>query len=118
MNLLILSLIDRYVSTCGLTSPLRYIRQLKVVPWLIGLTVIISVLISLYSPLLYDVMPGLWCVPTNPLLNGMLYIVIHGLMTPFVMLIFVFLTYRNVKKSRQRVVNTLFSFVKNIYLIH
>jgi hypothetical protein len=31
MNLLILSLIDRYVSTCGLTSPLRYIRQLKVV---------------------------------------------------------------------------------------
>jgi sulfite exporter TauE/SafE len=69
---------------------------------------------SLYSPLLYDVMPGLWCITTNPLLNGMLYIVIHGLMTPSVMLIFVWLTYRNVKKSRQRVVNRLFSFLPKI----
>ena len=111
MNLLILSLIDRYVCTCGLTSPLRHIRQLKAVPWSIGMTIIISGLMSLYSPLLYDVMPGFGCVNTQPLLNLILYVVIHGFLTPFLMLIFLWLTYRNIKKSRQRVVNRLFSFL-------
>ncbi|CAF3590589.1 unnamed protein product, partial [Rotaria sp. Silwood2] len=48
MNLLILSLIDLYVCTCRLTSPMR---QLKMVPWLIGFIVIISGLMSLYAPL-------------------------------------------------------------------
>jgi hypothetical protein len=115
MDLLILSLIDRYAGTCSLTSPIRHMRQLKAVPWLVGITVIVSGLISLYSPLLYDVMPGFGCVPTNPLLDGILYSGIHGLLTPFVMLLFVWLTYRNVKQSRERVVTTLFCFLKNTY---
>ena len=103
MNLLILSLIDRYACTCSLTSPMRHLRPLKMVPRLIGV-------MSLYSPLLYDIIPGYGCSPTDPFLNGMLYIIIHGLMTPLVMLIFVWLTYRNIEKSRQRVVNILLLF--------
>jgi hypothetical protein len=105
MNLLILSLIDRYACTCSLTSPMRKMHQLKVVPYLILITIIISGVMSLYSPLLYDVKPGFGCVVTNPLLNGILYIVIHGFLTPFVMFIFVWLTYRNVQQSKQRVVS-------------
>jgi hypothetical protein len=105
MNLLILSLIDRYACTCSLTSPMRKMHQLKVVPYLILITIIISGVMSLYSPIFYDVKPGFGCVVTNPLLNGILYIVIHGFLTPFVMFIFVWLTYRNVQQSKQRVVS-------------
>jgi hypothetical protein len=105
MNLLILSLIDRYACTCSLTSPMRKMHQLKVVPYLILITVIISSVMSLYSPIFYDVKPGFGCVVTNPIADATLYIIIHGLSTPLVMFIFVWLTYRNVKQSKQRVVS-------------
>jgi hypothetical protein len=107
MNLLTLSLIDRYVCTCSLTSSIRYIRQLKVVPWMIVITILISGVISFYSPMFYDTKPGIGCICTNPLLNGILYIVIHGFITPFVMLMFVLLTYRNIQKSHRRAVDIL-----------
>ena len=105
MNLLILSLIDRYSCTCPLASPIRKIRQLKYLPYLMLLTMAISSVMSLYSPLLYDYTPVHGCSPTDFLLNGLLYVVIHGLLTPLLMFIFVWLTYRNVHQSRQRVVS-------------
>jgi hypothetical protein len=111
MNLLILSLIDRYACACSLTSPIRHIRRLKMAPWLITITVIASGVESLYSFPLYDVAPTFGCVPTQPLLNGVLYIVFHGLITPLVMLVFMILTYRKVKQSRQRVVNIMTGFL-------
>ena len=106
MNLLILTSIDRFACTCALTSPIQRIRQLKMTPYLIGLTIIISGLMSLYSPILYDATDDLGCYCTAPLLNSMLYISIHGLIAPCVMLLFVILIYRNVQKSRQRVVRS------------
>jgi uncharacterized membrane protein len=77
------------------------------VPWMIVITVVISGIISFYAPLYYDVTPGLGCICTDPFLNGILYITIHGFITPFVMLVFVLLTYENVRKSRRRAVNIL-----------
>jgi hypothetical protein len=54
MDLLILSDIDRYAGAFSLISPIRRIRQLKMVPYLIGLTIIVSDLVSLHSFFLYD----------------------------------------------------------------
>lgn len=106
MDLLILSLIDRYACTFGLTSPMCRLLHLKMVPWLIGITVIISCIVSLYSPTLNDIVPYFGCDSTDPILNGVLYILIHGIMTPVIMLVLVLLTYRKFKQSRQRVVST------------
>ena len=104
MNLLILSLIDRYSCTCPRTSPIQKIRELKYVPYLIIVTIGISSVMSLYSPLLYHYVPSVGCIPTNFILNGLLYVIIHGLLTPLLMLIFVWLTRRNVRHSRERAV--------------
>jgi len=106
MNLLTLSLIDRYACTCSLISSIRYIRQLKMVPWLIIITIIISGVTSFYAPVFHDIVPGFGCTSTDPFKNGVLYIVIHGFLTPIVMLVFVLLAYRNVKESRRRTVET------------
>ncbi|CAF1540578.1 unnamed protein product, partial [Rotaria sordida] len=102
INFLALSLIDRFACTCSLTSSIRHIRRLKMVPWIIVITIIISGVSSLYSFIDYDVVPNLGCICTNRLFNAVSYIIIHGFTTPFVMLIFVLLTYRNVKLSRHR----------------
>jgi hypothetical protein len=112
INLLTLSLIDRYACTCSLTSSIRHIRRLEMVPWTIIIIVIFSGVISLYSPMYYDVAPGFGCICTDPFLNGILYIIIHGFTAPSVMLVFVILTYRNVKKSRRRAVD-IFLLSKN-----
>ncbi|CAF3450487.1 unnamed protein product [Rotaria sp. Silwood1] len=97
-----LSLIDRFACTCSLTSSIRHIRHLKMVPWMIIITITISGITSLYAPIHYDIVPNLGCVCTNRVFNAILYIVSHGVMTPFAMLIFVLLTYRNVQLSRHR----------------
>lgn len=105
INFLILSLIDRYSCTCSLTSSIRRIRQLEMLPFTIFITIIISGVMSLYSPLYYDVVPNAGCVCIDKFWNGILYITFHGFITPLVMLVFVLLTYRNVKQSRYRAVN-------------
>jgi hypothetical protein len=109
MNLLILSLIDRFACTCTLTSSIRRLRQLKMVPWLIGITIIITFLMSMYTCILYDIVPGIGCSSTNPLLNSILYVATQGVMTPTVMIVFAVLTYRNIQRSRRRVVSELIS---------
>lgn len=109
MNLLIMSLIDRYVCTLRLTSVLRHLLKIKAVPWSISITVIMSILMSLYAPILHDVIDEFGCVSTNPTLNGIAYILIHGIITPCTMAIIVVFTYRRFKNNRRRVV-TIFSF--------
>jgi uncharacterized membrane protein YwaF len=80
------------------------------VPWLLGITVVATCFISLYSPILNDIVPDVGCASTHPLLSSILYIAIHGIMTPMVMIVFVWLSYQNIKRSRQRVVSCLISF--------
>jgi hypothetical protein len=115
INLLTLSLIDRYACTCSLTSSMRHIRRLTMVPWMIMITVIISGVISLYSPIYYDISSGFGCICTDPFVNSILYIIIHGFLAPFVMLIFVLLTYQNVKKSRRRAVYDILFIEKRMF---
>jgi hypothetical protein len=105
LNLLILSMIDRYACTCPLTSSIRCVRQLKKVPWFIIFTVFVTFLLTICVCIFYDIIPGIGCSSRNPLLNGILYIVIQGILTPLVMLVFVWLSYRNIKQSRRRVVS-------------
>ncbi|CAF1602684.1 unnamed protein product [Adineta ricciae] len=101
--LLIMCLIDRFACTCGLKSRMQRTLQLKMVPMMIFFTIIVSCIVSLYSPLSYDILPGYGCGTAHPTENAVSYIVIHGIITPVTMLIFVFLTYRKFSQSRQRV---------------
>lgn len=117
MNLLALSLIDRYACTCSLASSIRQIRRIKMVPWMIIITTIISGTLSFYAPLLHDIVSGFGCTSINPLLNGVLYIILHGFVTPIVMLIFLLLTYRNVQQSRRRAVNMFIISFKAKYFL-
>jgi hypothetical protein len=110
MDLLVLSMIDRYACTCGLTSPMRHFRRLKMVPWLIGITIIVTCVISLYPPILNDLVDGISCTSVYPILNIVLYITVQGLITPAGMIVFILLTYRNVRQSRRRVVSKLISY--------
>ncbi len=100
-----MSLIDRYACTYGLQSPMRHLLKLKMIPWLITITVVFSCLISLYAPILNDIIPGFGCGSLQPTLNAVLYILIHGILTPLVMMVLVLLTYRRFKQNRQRVVS-------------
>ncbi|CAF2545908.1 unnamed protein product [Rotaria sp. Silwood2] len=102
INFLALSLIDRFACTCSLTSSIRHIRRLKMIPWIIVIIIAISGISSFYAPIYYDIVPNLGCVCTNRLFNAVLYIIVHGFITPFFMSIFVLLTYRNVQLSRHR----------------
>ncbi|CAF4893452.1 unnamed protein product [Rotaria sp. Silwood1] len=97
-----LSLIDRFACTCSLISSIRHIRRLNMAPWMIVITITISGITALYAPLHYHVVSDLGCVCTNRLFNAILYIIIHCFTTPFVMLVFVLLTYRNVQISCHR----------------
>jgi len=105
INFLFMAIIDRFASTCSLTSPLRRLNQLKMTPLMISITIITSCLVSLYAPILYDLTSESLCLPTQPTTTSILYITLIGLMQPISMLIFVLLTYRNVHQSRQRVVS-------------
>ena len=104
INFLLMAIIDRFACTCNLASPIRRLNQLKMVPFVIAFAIITSCLASIYAPLLNDLAYG-WCLPTNPMISTILYIVLIGLMQPIAMLIFVLLTYRNVRQSRRRVVS-------------
>jgi hypothetical protein len=84
---------------------MRHLLHLKMIPRLIAITKLISCLLTIYAPILYDIVPGFGCSSLQPTMNAVLYILIHGIMTPIVMIILVFLTYRRFKKNRQRVVS-------------
>jgi len=105
MDLLIMSLLDRYACTYGPTSRMRRLFQLRMVPWFIGITVIISCVIALHAPLFNAVVVGIGCVSINPVVTSVSYILIQGTMTPVVMLVIVLFTYRRFRQSRQRVVS-------------
>lgn len=81
-------------------------------PWIIIITITISGVTSLYAPIHYNVLPTVGCVCTDRVSNSISYTFIHGFTTPFVMLVFVLLTYRNVKQSRSRSVNIKQHFFK------
>lgn len=115
VDLLIMSLIDQYACTCALTSPMRYLLKRKTVPWLIGITVIITCILSLYAPIVNDVTLNFGCSSTNPMFNGVLYILIHGIITPGIMFVIVLLTYRKFKQSRQRVVRIFLFYYFQIF---
>lgn len=104
-NMLILSLIDRYIYTCRLESPLRRFNQLKTVPWWIFGSIILSSLSSMQSPLLNDLVPDVGCISKQPVISSILYIFFNGVMQPIVIFIFVLLIYRNIVRSRRRVVS-------------
>ncbi|CAF1073595.1 unnamed protein product [Adineta steineri] len=103
INFLCTAIIDRFAITCDHTSSIRRITQLRIVPWMIGLTVLTSGLFSLYVPINYDLMYGYLCISIQPMVTSISYIVLIGLISPIIMIIFVLLTYRNVRRSRGRV---------------
>ncbi|CAF3757464.1 unnamed protein product [Rotaria sp. Silwood1] len=98
-----MSIIDRYTCTCKLASPMRRLAKLKMIPWLIGIIIILSFLASLRGLILFEYKRVAGCVATYPLINNILYFVVQVLMQPVIMLVFVLLTFRNVRQSRQRV---------------
>ncbi|CAF3965851.1 unnamed protein product, partial [Adineta steineri] len=103
INFLCMAIIDRFAITCDHRSSFRRITQLRIVPWMIGLTVLTSGLFSLYAPINYDLMYGYLCISIQPMLTSISYIVLIGLVSPIIMITFVLLTYRNVRRSRGRV---------------
>ena len=105
INFLLMSIIDRYTCTCKLASPMRRLNKRKMIPWSISITIILSCLAALRT-LLFDYQIGLGCVARHPLVNNILYFVVQVLMQPMLMLVFVLLTVRNVRLSRQRVVSS------------
>lgn len=110
INFLLMAIIDQYACTCSLASPIHRLNQFKIVPLMIVITVITSSLASLFIPVLYDLLYGNWCKSTQISTTSILYIILIGLMQPIIMLIFVFLTYRNVHQSRRRVVSIMITF--------
>ena len=106
INFLLMSIIDRFACTCQSTSFISRIHRLKIVPLLILITILISCLFSLRAITLYGYVNNVGCIPTQPLINSILYITFNGIGHPLTMLIFVLLTYRNVRNSRRRVVSS------------
>ncbi|CAF1451546.1 unnamed protein product [Adineta ricciae] len=104
LNFLLMAVIDRYASTCRLTSRMSRLSQLKMVPLCIIIPILTSCLASMRNLVLYEYRNTSGCTITQPLTNTLLYISINGLMQPTIMFIFVILTFRNVRKSRQLVV--------------
>ncbi|CAF1228009.1 unnamed protein product [Adineta steineri] len=102
INLLLLSIIDRYACTCALTSWAHRLNKLKMVPRLILMMICISGIFSIYSPILGNSEP-LLCGYHEQNIYGILNIFFNGILQPIVILIFVLLTYRNIRQSRQRV---------------
>ncbi|CAF1171066.1 unnamed protein product [Adineta steineri] len=102
INLLLLSIIDGYACTCALTSWAHRLNQLKMVPRLILMMICISGIFSIYSPILGNDQPAS-CGYGEQNIYGILNIFFNGILQPIVILIFVLLTYRNIRQSRQRV---------------
>ncbi|CAF4027142.1 unnamed protein product [Adineta steineri] len=102
INLLLLSIIDGYACTCALTSWTHRLNKLKMVPRLILMMICISGIFSIYSPVLGNNEP-LLCGYHEQNIYGILSIFFNGILQPIVILIFVLLTYRNIRQSRQRV---------------
>jgi hypothetical protein len=70
VNFLLMAIIDRFSVTCSLTSPIHRLSKLKIVPWMIGITIITSCLASLYAPILLT-----WCLEFGVYrLNGRLQV--------------------------------------------
>ncbi|CAF1674255.1 unnamed protein product, partial [Adineta ricciae] len=115
LNFLLMAVIDRYASTCRLTSRINRINQLKMVPFCIIITILTSCLASIRSLILYEYRNTSGCTITKPLTNTLLYIFINGLMQPTLMFIFVMLTFRNVRKSRQQVAPISRNTIPNTY---
>ena len=113
INFLVMAIIDRFACTCKLTSLLRRFNQLKMVPFMISITIITSVLISLRVPFLYELNSASLCQPINATTLSILYIIFNGLSQPIIMLIFVLLTYRNIRRSRQRGVSKSMEYLRN-----
>ena len=105
INFLLAAMIDRYACTSSLTSPLRRLNQLKMVPGMIMLAVLTSCVSSVYAPIIFDLTSPMSCDSTNPTATSILYVSLIGLLQPTLMGLFIFLTYRNVRRSRQRVVS-------------
>ncbi|CAF4312122.1 unnamed protein product [Adineta steineri] len=106
ISFLCMAIIDRFAITCDHTSYIRRITQLRKVPWMISLTVLTSGLFTLYAPFNHGLVPIIGCASTNPTLTGIAYIIFSGLLQPITMITFVLLTYRNVRRSRGRVVSS------------
>ena len=107
INFLLMSIIDRFACTCQPTSFIGRLHRLKMVPLLILLTILISCLFSIRALTLYAYVNNVGCTLIQPLINSILYITFNGIGHPLTMLIFVLLTYRNVRNSRRRVVSSL-----------
>ena len=105
VNFLILSIIDRFACTCSLTSRMHRFSQLKILPKIIGMIIFISCIFSIYGPILALYHPSRGCVITNAQAYVILNTFINGIIQPLVMLVFVLLTFRNIRLSRQRVVS-------------
>lgn len=103
-NLLLLSILDRYACSCALTSCFTRLNQHKMIPRLMTMMVIISGICSIYAPIFSTDVPQL-CGYREQEIYGVLTILINGILQPIVMLLFVLLTYRNIRQSRQRVVS-------------
>ena len=107
INCLLLAIIDRFAATCDLASPIRRILQLKFVPIMLALGIITSFLLSITGTLFFE-KTMFWCASRIPLLTNLTYIILNGLFQPILMIIFVLLTYRNLRRSNQRVVSIVF----------
>ena len=105
INLTILSIIDRYACSCPLSSKWHSINQMKMVPRMISITILISSILTIYGPILANIYPFYGCNYAEIKIYGVCNIIINGLIQPIVMLIFTLLTYRNVRLGRQRAVN-------------
>ncbi|CAF0758601.1 unnamed protein product [Adineta ricciae] len=105
VSFLILALIDRFACSCDLTSKWRQINSLKIVPWMIGLTILYSLLIGIQAIFFYDVTPpfALYCIPTQSFLCSVLYIITSTCVQVSLLSLFVLLIFRNVTRSRKRV---------------
>ena len=105
MNFSIMSMIDRYACTCDLTWRIHRLNRLKVIPWTISSTIAISCLVSIYAPIVTYRTDAGKCSFTNSQLFTIPNMVMNGFMPPMMMLMMVFLTYRNIRSSRARVVS-------------
>lgn len=104
---LLLAIVDRYAATCRFTSRIHRIVQLKVAPIMISIAVIVSFILSIIQAVFYEI-SGFWCLSIQQTVTSIIYIIFNGLLPPIFMFIFVLLTYRNIRRSRQRVVSIFY----------
>jgi hypothetical protein len=115
INFLFMAYVDIYWLTRNPRPPLRRVNQHKMIPWIIILIIVVSCvcLIIIYVPIVFIYNPQtpkdfvilvrIWII---------LYIFTNGLIQPVPMLVFVSLTYRNIRNIRQQAVGV--SFISEI----